>query len=229
MSELIIIQNRNQIVRRRKCSYCKSEGHNIKTCSSQNLVLFGEMCRMVKETYIFIDLFINWLIRYVQENQDQINLIRAYACKNCNIRLNSHIHTVIEAISNKTFDLLNDPLNIDFVRLPEGSITNNNLINGDILIFIESFNDSLITKNELKKEIIIIENLIEDNSGCLFNCGVCFDKKTHQEKCTLNCNHMFCIECTEQIIKMKPENPTCAFCRQEIDSIKIEKGSKINL
>jgi hypothetical protein len=40
---------------------------------------------------------------------------------------------------------------------------------------------------------------------------------------------MFCIECTEQIIKMKPENPTCAFCRQEIDSIKIEKGSKINL
>jgi hypothetical protein len=53
-------------------------------------------------------------------------------------------------------------------------------------------------------------------------CSICYDPKIRNDLVTLNCNHAFCGACVVGIIKNnnKVIVPSCALCREPINSIK---------
>lgn len=69
-------------------------------------------------------------------------------------------------------------------------------------------------------------NMIYDNnadiSEVLCDCAICYDPKSVNNLVTLNCNHAFCGACVVGIIKNnnKVIVPSCALCREPINSIK---------
>ena len=69
-------------------------------------------------------------------------------------------------------------------------------------------------------------NIIYDHNpevvADISECAICYDPKMINDLVTLNCNHMFCGTCVVGIIKNnnKVIVPSCALCREPINSIK---------
>ena len=54
----------------------------------------------------------------------------------------------------------------------------------------------------------------DKNVNIEIECSVCYNSSKKTNFVSLNCNHEYCIECTEQFINKKIT--TCPFCRNKI-------------
>lgn len=87
-------------------------------------------------------------------------------------------------------------------------------------------------------KIILVMDLTESNrlyhedvsAPCLheavstFNCDICFDINTVDNKVTFDCGHSFCGTCVQTTFKMckvSSKKPTCAMCRNEYTSLTV--------
>ena len=59
----------------------------------------------------------------------------------------------------------------------------------------------------------------------MINCSICFLDINEQDICTLNCNHQFCKNCIDTILKT--HNKTCPLCRTDISSYNYQNENNV--
>lgn len=59
----------------------------------------------------------------------------------------------------------------------------------------------------------------------MMNCSICFHDIHEQDICTLNCNHQFCKNCIDKILKTN--NKKCPNCRADITSYNYHNENNI--
>ena len=79
---------------RRRCSFCKNEGHNISTCNDSRLLDFQNLCINV-ERNLLPTLFIDWLQNYSRQYP---NIVKSYAARYCGCSINYRMFTCLESI-----------------------------------------------------------------------------------------------------------------------------------
>ncbi|XP_063409313.1 uncharacterized protein LOC134692736 isoform X2 [Mytilus trossulus] len=99
-----------------------------------------------------------------------------------------NLQTDIEVINEKTEQPLNSPKQME--SFDKNSFTRT---------VIEEINDQVISRSD------VLDTTFEDE--CLDDCVICMDTIT--EPMRLNCGHVFCVDCIEESLKIKPVCPTC--------------------
>lgn len=205
---------RGIIPSRRRCSYCGSGDHNIKTCDSELLTVFERLCISMR-SILEINRFRNWLFDY---SINHSNTIKAYAisrCDGCTTSTNVVIcvQLVIEKINILHVDRLREQ---EIVRQIQSNINRDHDYT-NLETVLTGLLGVLSNKSEIKIDSVVIEctNLEK------YECGICYESKENNEFITFNCEHKFCKDCVKQHIKKrKTYKPTCAFCRSEINCMK---------
>jgi hypothetical protein len=66
----------------------------------------------------------------------------------------------------------------------------------------------------------------------LCECNICYDETLKSENIvSLNCHHNFCVSCVRNIIttsRTQLKNPTCAYCRETIETITVQNKDTLN-
>jgi hypothetical protein len=206
----------------RKCSYCKETGHNISSCNHPSLIQFGSICLFKKlELINNPSQFAQWLALTSIENINCNTLIKAYGISKHGCILRDNMHVVIEKITNKLYNLVEN-INEDYVRLPAMENISATSIFNEMISF--NLMTSLLSPRSVtapihpEEEIVIkliYDETVHKNVDSI-ECSICYETKNTKEIVQLNCNHSFCKCCTKQIVETKPN---CPYCRVKIDKI----------
>jgi hypothetical protein len=202
----------------RHCSFCGGQGHNIRNCNNEQIIIFGNECQIKKN---FCDLtayskynFKEWLISYYLSAAG-CEVVRAYAISKCGCRLNSNIDTIIEKIIDKMYP--EDYIEEDIIPVNQDDA----ILNVRFLRFLRYYSsmvpeESNQTFNITGKVVLLDENKLEE----LCDCAICYEEKLQIKNfVTLNCQHKFCKDCLKNSFKSAQRVPTCALCRAEITNI----------
>jgi hypothetical protein len=57
-------------------------------------------------------------------------------------------------------------------------------------------------------------------------CAICFDSYTIEDRVVFDCSHSVCIQCYEKLIQ---SNPSCPFCRTQIDTTTVRNDTIIEV
>ena len=237
------MNNQNNFITRtrqliRRCSCCRSEGHNITQCNDQRLLNFQTNLinrrDELREIYSIdtndkITYFETWL--YGQDN----NLIKSFAMRFCGAysrnNLQLCVQKIISLIWNVEMDIFGtlQPIH-DYTHLPPPisimDISNypldyTELALADLLSSLRNRHE-VIDENR-KFEIIPILCVETEELDVKEECNICYEEKQNRNMVTLNCKHKFCGVCVSQSLK-KCNNfklPNCAMCRTKIECIMI--------
>ena len=198
------------------CSYCKSHGHNIRTCNCPSISIFHELClrkmEIVRMQYdndiseLQIRRFIIWLGHFVI-TECRMNLLYAYGNKFYKIK-SKNLTCYLKSITNSLFGLNSDyPHNLPLTQ-------HNSNLNFYILKEYEKlFNLNVF--NNLHTLKWSYEKPININT----ECSICYEIKEPNEFTTLNCNHHFCTKCLITHLSIDNKIPTCALCRQTVNEL----------
>jgi len=243
-------ENRNNLMipTRRRCSFCRTQGHNISTCNDDRLTYFEHECRIEKRHFEFSNnprtMFRNWLcgksILFPQ-------IVRSFAVRNCGSRMNSNINVCIDniiiyiyqdtTISNDVTQNLNVNEFESVMRIYSNLIlsardTNNRLetqtllntiLEAESLLAFGNYifqNETSLQRDNKFTFVSILEETHDTEEIC--DCAICYeDDIKNINFVKLNCNHKFCNLCLEKSIESKPDNktPCCALCRSEIKTM----------
>ncbi len=233
--------NGNRLIRTRKCSFCKNPGHTISHCNdprfecfknylldikNTNLYLFNEINENTPENTLeneFNDLNIidqvkrmeDFLYYFCVNNEENIHMIKSFSCRYCRCRLRSRLEVCINKIIIYLFNLnysviLNSPYN-HIISSQESSIRISIVINSILLNYLIS-ND---IKEDYKLNIKL--NYQETFENETIECSICYNDYETNDCSTFNCNHKFCLDCTQQLFQNKHTN--CPNCRTNIKEI----------
>ena len=219
----------------RKCSFCRSVGHNINQCNDGRFMVFELACiqqkQLVQRLYLsemqssdaplFAIIpsqeFVNRLVLYSIDNTSR--MVKYYAVRKCGAVMRDNIFTCIEKITTYIFNL-NDESNYLF---NDPNFQSNNfytMINNARLLDLTGALPSIPTKFNIESVL----DLTYDNTGeisCDAECDICYESKILNEFVKLNCSHSFCGECIKNTLKTctGKSMPCCALCRSPIESI----------
>ena len=70
------------------------------------------------------------------------------------------------------------------------------------------------------KNIIYIDTNENDNE-----CSICFEKYTDNIKVTLDCSHIFCLECVKHTLAIQKQTSCCALCRCKYKSLHVNSDN----
>ena len=204
---------------RRKCSYCREEGHRINNCNHNDLLLFEDLCNIKKNQIDIFDnkvyRFTSWLVSYIILHTYIISIVKAYAISKCNSRLNLHINRYIEVICNKIYNIEDDITNSDYVQL-----SNTPIIDGYIPSLLSYISNNII-KHDINATIVKYNGPDKEK-----NCGICWCDKNDQDFIKFNCSHETCNTCLNKIVG-ENNSTSCPFCRTKITKIQLNEGTKI--
>jgi len=228
-TNIFVIPNNNINLNRyrNKCSFCRFEGHNITRCNNNKLININTYLILLKNTLTLfnnhnrvlsiID-FENYLYNYCSQSVNNAKLLQYVACRFYNTRLRSPIQISINQIILRLFDiniewLINNEYN--FIPFNQNTpIRISHIINGILLNYysngIIDNCDNVFTNYEIKME----KYNDDKNVNIEIECSVCYNSSKKTSFVSLNCNHEYCIECTEQFINKKIT--TCPYCRNKI-------------
>jgi len=234
----------------RRCSCCRSEGHNITQCNDPNLINFQTILTNRRDELREIhSIDLNNKISYFETwlyGQDH-NLVKSYAMRFCGAYSRNNLQICVQKIISLIWNIQPDsfgsilpiynynslpalpiplPISImDISQYPIGYIDN-------ILIeLLDSIRNNNSQPNENKKfEIntvlcVEVEDLEKEEE-----CNICYEKTKNLNMVTLNCKHKFCGGCVSQTLKKcnKFKLPNCALCRTKIDCILVNNPEIIN-
>lgn len=242
-----INQNNNSFINRvraitRKCSFCNCQGHNITQCNNEGLIMFMEFLTHLKnETLamnngnriLSIQTVENYLYNFCSQHDSNSKLIKSLACRFCHARLRSSLQVTINKIIMYLFDLDYMTLCLhEYNYIPfneETPIRVSNIIDGILLNYMannENNNVSDIDLDDLNKNVVVYniclgvpydtsntDNTLEPE----MECAICYNSTKKNLFAKLECQHEFCIECTENLIKKTHED--CPYCRSKINKI----------
>lgn len=229
-------------VYRRRCSFCRTIGHNIQTCSDERLSEFEREC---VTKYIAINyrdgLFEAWLKEYYEREP---NIVRAYAVRYCGSTIRTFVISIILSIkiriSNLVYSSDSEYNERTRLELHDASRELLNLVHSDantpqhpmttqevlalFISMVNTFSERTMLVRKFKIETRICENhdtMCEDNE-----CNICYELCSKPNFIKLNCGHEFCRCCIKSTFQNSGRRaPVCAFCRSEITSIEISDES----
>lgn len=263
--ENLSAENRGQTIdlpprirRQQCCSFCRNRGHNIRMCNDIRLVYFEIRCSIAVQNMTEADDLYIWINNFALENMNiNINLIRAFAIKNCRgVTLNTLItvcnYQIARFIFNKYKDnvseesIENEFVNIvNYLRrepqyingMLNESAVNMGIIMREILTYRIYRNAAIqaltpeIEQEPIKYQICVkVNNDENENINELCECNICLDEKKIQDNVKLGCNHEFCKDCIIKTLQMNNTNnhPSCAYCRTEIKNIEVRTENVYN-
>lgn len=224
----------------RKCSFCNCQGHNITSCNNEGLTMFFQYLIHLKNETLSINnensiLSIQSVERYLynfcSQHNSNTKLIKAVSCRFCNARLRSTLQVSINKIIMHLFDIDCMTLSLheyNFIPFNEHTpVRISSIIDGILLNYMANnqINNSL---DDFKNGISINYNIIlcdiADSSNSYssdmkteMECSICYNSTKKIESAKLECQHEFCVVCTEQLLQKKHSD--CPYCRNKIDKI----------
>ena len=205
--------SRNLIQLNTTCSYCNALGHNITNCNSLNLILFNELCFIIKHEMVNRELFKSWLISFAVANISRNCLVKAYGVSKCGCRLSDNMCCVIETITDKIFNVT-DPIQ-DLVLSDMSSDVLIHALSGNIPSGLTTLYAQVYPEENPSIELIY-DTTFNENVDTSKECPICYEEKGIQEIIQLNCKHELCKVCTKKICAT---NPKCPCCRSKIENI----------
>ena len=235
----------------RRCSCCRSEGHNISQCNNPRLLNFQANIinrrDELREIYSIdandkITYFETWL--YGQDH----HLIKSFAMRFCGAYSRNNLQLCVSKIISQIWGIEADgfgtilPTN-DFIPLSvvplsvvplsrPMSIMDVELAPLDLNLaeLLSILRNRYEEPNENRKFEIIPILCVETEELELEvkeECNICYEEKKNRNMVTLNCKHKFCGECVSQTLKKcnKFKLPNCAMCREKIDCIIINDNT----
>ncbi len=234
------MNNQNNFINRtrqlvRRCSFCRSGGHNITQCDDVTLQNFYSLLvdrRDELREILSIDM--NSKITYFETwlNGQDKHLIKSFAMRFCGAYARNNIELCVQKIIQMLWNVetnvyglfsQTDEITEDYVPLPtimsimDVEIEEFNLV--DYLIDIRNNNEEPNENRKFKIKPILCLDVEELDTE--EDCNICFEKTQFRNMITLNCNHKFCGDCVSQTFKKCNKNkvPNCAMCREKTNWI----------
>ena len=124
------------------------------------------------------------------------------------------------------------PLVEENIYIPSGDNVLEDIIYGLITRYVtvgysrSSFNEIIRETREIietrqTKKFNIAIHVVEQNDKLLeIECNICYQLHNNENFIKLNCNHEFCKECVNKILKSCRvfNDPCCAYCREKINT-----------
>lgn len=232
ISNIIDLTESPQTVTRRKtitCGFCRQKGHNINTCSSNELRDSYERLKTI---------YAQEMDQPSQNNMQSIfdnfnrRTLQVIGKRYFRIPLKTEYENLCDKI------LLNLSNNYLLMSQNTGNIRRRPVQTYNIGSIMREYMSALLTENELelmtsilvskpvsKNEAPIInlklnETEIKDNE--ILTCCVCMDDTiTTINSIKTNCGHEFCNNCMKNWVKKTGEGCSCPVCRTELNEITI--------
>ena len=217
----------------RRCSCCRSEGHNISQCNDSMLLNFQTILTSRRDELreipsIDVDnkiaYFETWL--YGQDH----HLVKSYAMRFCGAYARNTIEIcaakIINSIWNVNQDIWgnNQSQTQDFISLPDSEN-----MERAVEYLLELRNNRNQPDENRKFDIIPI--LCSESSNLQEDCSICYEEIVNSNMVSLNCAHKFCGTCLSQTFKKcNPNNvPCCALCRTKIEYVMINDVKTLDI
>lgn len=194
------------------CSYCNALGHNITNCNSLNLILFNELCFIIKNEIVNRELFTRWLITFALANISRNCLVKAYGVSKCGCRFSDNMCVVIENIANKIYNLTDSIQDLVLSDMPSDLLIR---ALSDIPSGLATINAQVYPEEPPSIELIY-DTTLNEHVDTIKECPICYEEKGIQEIIQLNCKHELCKVCTKKICET---NSRCPCCRAKIENI----------
>ena len=226
------------IVRTRRCSFCRSLNHNILRCDDERLENFKNLCLYQKNLFQQAEnqtlLFKSWLFDYYLENPESEAIVKAFSVRYCSANTRNTINQTVNHIIDYFYGLYHDLPDLitlennetnDFIPFPNIFEENiNNEDNFDIIAIVDYLSSQNFfenTENYLNNiEIEVNTENIQNTENISNDCNICYESFDNSQFVSLKCNHEFCKECIKSIFKNSYCNiPKCAFCRCTIEKL----------
>ena len=229
----------------RRCSCCRSEGHNITQCNDQRLLNFQTNLinrrDELREIYSIdtndkITYFETWL--YGQDH----HLIKSFAMRFCGAYSRNNLQLCVQKIISLIWDVMTDvfgtlqpihnytplPPPISIMDVLQYPLDYTELRLAEILSDLRNRHE-VIDENR-KFEITTVLCVEVEELETEDDCNICYEKIKNHNMVTLNCKHKFCGECISQTLKKcnKFKLPNCAMCREKIDCILVNSNEVLN-
>ena len=187
----------------RRCSCCRSEGHNISQCNDSMLLNFQTILTSRRDELreipsIDVDnkiaYFETWL--YGQDH----HLVKSYAMRFCGAYSRNSLQLCVSKIVSFIWNVEQDfwgnqmPIEHDYISLPTVSVSQESLDNLDLRLaefLLNLRNDSEQTNENTKFEINTVLCVEVENFETEDECNICYEKTKNCNMVTLNCKHNF--------------------------------------
>jgi len=200
-------------IRRKKCGFCREEGHFVTVCNSAEVLNGKQQIRRFIGDMNNEDTIGPWL------RETPFTLLKAIACS-------FHIVTFRQSITAR---MLRDKV-MTYILTQQATniiLTNRRLEINDRLHRIAAVTRPIVLEINEPTDVyeilsIKIENILDIIEPV--QCPVCYDEISSEQK-KMNCGHAFCGECTDKLLKnsIKPylynNCAKCPLCRERIHTI----------
>jgi hypothetical protein len=215
----------------KKCGYCKEIGHNVKKCNNQN-VYVGRCIinNFINRRHLHINSVNEWLkyksdllLKAIMCNSNTLRFSENYTRLQIELKIKYYIESkrllinLTPIIKNSTENYyITNAFNYYVSDIPprDMDIINRNPQNNiEIELSMEELCDKLYITP------IVFLNIIKNKS---IECPICMENTECMNIRQSNCEHEFCINCIEHMLKKNiQENqvPTCPLCRTIIYTI----------
>jgi len=224
---------RNNLTR---CSFCQRYGHDVLACNDPQLdlmegMLFNEKENVMsnpdstdidRKTYVYV-----FIYRKTQTSIHSLNRWRSFAIRKCGHNNNyiDHLDIWIKKIVDYVFNNERPPLvesifNSEFIAFDENDATS--YLMDNLIQYAYQNNNNYYHHNvDAKININIDLNVSSCDENAVCDCGICYEEKKETCFVKLDCNHKFCGECFENILKTcKPRNTiSCSMCRNIVKKV----------
>jgi hypothetical protein len=225
----------------RKCSFCNNGGHNVTTCDDTGLQMFYDYLIHLKDETLSMNnynriLSIQCVEQYIYnfcgQNEENIKIVKSVACRFCYSRINSLLQVSVNKIIRVLYQLDFSLFSLhEYNFIPFGEDTPvriSSIIDGILLNYLannettetdENFNFNNLDefKNTAVYNVVLDEEVLGDTSNTEMECSICYNSCSKINTAKLECNHEFCIDCTNELMERK--NTNCPYCRNKIDKI----------
>ena len=241
-SQFNFISRTRQLIRR--CSFCRSDTHNVSNCNDDRLVNFNQTLQDKRDELQYIqdavDYFKIWLFSLDPE------LIKAYAVRYCHVNTRTpHENCVIKIIQHIWLAEINvnipNQISInDYIPFIQETIRDYNIDYLDlrlsaVLNAIESLEEEASENKKHKIEVTLCVEIETENTHSKdveqpTDCSICYNEIKKFDMVTLNCNHSFCVTCVKKTLTTckTDKTPCCALCRGEISKFNIKNPEVLN-
>ena len=229
-------ENRNNLMvqTRRRCSFCRTQGHNISSCNDNRLTNFESECRIEKQHCEFSInpriMFRNWLC---DKSILFPHIVRTFAVRKCGSLMRHTINVCIDNIvqyiyqdMNESIDIIPTPNDNGFGNLMRSinyvifTRDRNNILEADILLGFRNYifqNETSLQRDTKFAFVSKLEETPDTKEFC--DCAICYeDDIKNINFIKLNCSHKFCNVCLKKMCQHKQNNgiPCCPLCRSDI-------------
>jgi hypothetical protein len=246
-------ENRNNIPMQRCCSFCRRPGHIITNCNDERLLQFETQCLNIISNDLSQEILRQFILEYSLHSPNVVRSF-AHKKLGLNHRNNIDvcIDRIIQYFSNlnRNYELHDEPNNTEAQQhadlINDTSLLSSVLYLGhrrniarievtELFIFMQILEQLGLLSREPEQLLntskkFNIETKITDKNNVnlteICECNICYESHKKTQFIKLNCSHEFCKECFKNCLKNeRKNNPSCAFCRDEINQIELREES----